>query len=99
MEYIIFTNGMKRFPCWVSRIENVVSLHFKDDIPSKSTMRGFTWHYSNISEPCDYTEFSTVYRYENGIYQLSNDGSVYVEPVIEEVVEEEIIEEEIVIEQ
>ena len=92
MGYIIFTNGTKKFSCWVERFKNIVVLHFKDDIPSKSTMRGFTWHYSDISIPCDYTEFSTVYRYESGIYQLSNDGSVYVEPVIEEIVEEVEVE-------
>lgn len=82
MGYIIFTNGTKKFSCWVERFKNIVVLHFKDDIPSKSTMRGFTWHYSDISEPCDYTEFSTVYRYDSaaGIYQMSDDGSVYVAP-------------------
>ena len=81
--YIVFENGAKKFPCWVETSGNIVTLHFTDTVPAESTMRGFTWHHTDEAPASDYTDYVTVYRYDsdNDIYQLSNDGSVFVPTV------------------
>lgn len=50
--------------------------------------KGATWYNGGDFSMGDYAEFTTSYRWRDEIYQLSNDESVYVEPIIEEIIEE-----------
>lgn len=66
---------------------NVVEL--KGDFPIQTD--GFTLSRETYEDNWDYSTFTTIYReVENGC-QFSNDGSVYVEPVIEIPTEEELV--------
>lgn len=83
IQYLIFTGGTKKFyNVEINQIsEHVISIKFNDDVPAESTMRGFMWYYNN--KPLgNYVDYTTVYRYDRdqSIYQLSNDGSIYVPP-------------------
>lgn len=81
-EYIKFQNGKKKYSAWCEQKGNIVTLHFTgDEIPSERTARGFKWYYNDTTKPSDYTAFDTVHRWDEatGIYQLSNDGSTYLE--------------------
>lgn len=60
------------------------------DFPIKTD--GFTLSRETYEDNWDYSAYTTIYReVENGC-QFSNDGSVYVEPVIEIPTEEELAE-------
>lgn len=82
--YILFTGGNKKFKGYVKQSGHVVTLFFEGDIPAQSTARGFAWYINNASvDPDgDYSDFGTVYRWDTdaGIYQMSDDGSIYVPP-------------------
>lgn len=68
--------------------KNVVQI--SGDFPIQTD--GFTLSREEYEDNWDYSEFTTIYReVENGC-QFSNDGSVYVEPVIEIPTEEELAE-------
>lgn len=86
--YIKFLNSKTSLKCSVSASGNVVTLKFKDKIVVNTS--GFRAY---LDKDCEYDiggdtyeKFKTIYRDDevtaeyNG-YQLSNDGSVYVEPV------------------
>lgn len=53
---------------------------------------GFTLSRVGMNDGWDYSEFTTVYREVEGGVQFSNDGSVYVEPVIPIPTAEELAE-------
>lgn len=68
--------------------KNIVEI--KGDFPVKED--GFTLSREEYEDNWDYSTFTTVYKeIENGV-QFSNDGSVYVEPVIPIPTAEELAE-------
>lgn len=68
--------------------KNVVQI--TGDFPVKTT--GFTLSRPNMNDDWDYSEYTTVYKEIEGGVQFSNDGSVYVEPVIPIPTAEELAE-------
>lgn len=80
-EYIIFTGGAKKFyDVEIRKISaHVIGIVFRDEVPTQSTMRGFTWYMGAVALG-HYEQFSTVYRYyaDKSMYQLSDDGSAFV---------------------
>lgn len=67
--------------------KNIVEI--KGDFPAKED--GFTLSRPNMNDDWDYSAYTTIYREVEGGCQFSNDGSVYVEPVIEIPTEEELV--------
>lgn len=68
--------------------KNIVEI--KGDFPIKDV--GFTLSRETHEDNWDYSSFTTVYReVENGC-QFSNDGSVWIEPIIEIPTKEELVE-------
>ena len=87
MAYLKFLNSEKVYKCKVKPNRNIVTLEFDSD--KEISTFGFDL-YNDIECQVDignnfYHDFTTIYRNDkvtskyNG-YQLSNDGSVYVEP-------------------
>ena len=87
--YIKFLNTKKPIECTVVPNGNIVTLKFKDDVVVNTN--GFRCY---LDVKCEYDisgtsyeKFNTVYRNDeetakyNG-YQLSNDGSVWVKPLL-----------------
>lgn len=87
--YIKFLNTKKPIECTVVPNGNIVTLKFKDEVVVNTN--GFHCY---LDEKCEYDisgasyeNFNTVYRNDdetakyNG-YQLSNDGSVWVKPLL-----------------
>ena len=87
--YIKFLNTKKPIECTVVPNGNIVTLKFKDEVVVNT--KGFHCY---LDEKCEYDisgtsyeKFNTVYRNDdetkkyNG-YQLSNDGSVWVKPLL-----------------
>lgn len=63
--------------------KNIVEI--KGNFPINYT--GFTLSRPNMNDNWDYSSYTTIYREVDGGVQFSNDGSVYVEPVIPKPVE------------
>lgn len=90
MAYLKFLDANKLIPCVVIPKGNIVTLKFPDKIIVDTS--GFHLYLDNQGEYDiggeSYVGFRTVYRNDdetakfNG-YQLSNDGSVYVEPILQ----------------
>ena len=60
---------------------NTITLKGIEDAPTA----GFTtWRMDGITQLGDFSDYTTIYRVLNDAIQLSNDGSVYVEPTIPE---------------
>lgn len=87
MAYIKFLNSKNTYKCKVKPNKNIVTLEF--DSEKEVSTSGFNL-YNDIECQVDignnfYNNFTTIYRNDketekyNG-YQLSNDGSVYIEP-------------------
>ena len=87
MAYLKFLNSSEVYKCTVIPQDNIVTLKFESDMEVSTA--GFDLY---LDEACEtdigvgfYHDFTTVYRNDettaeyNG-YQLSRDGSVYVEP-------------------
>ena len=87
MEKIRFLNNQNIYDCEVSVRGNVVAIKFSDTLPPKGTLTtGFELlNENNGFVQGNYTAYTTIYRtYEDNtmLIELSNDGSVYVPPVI-----------------
>lgn len=88
MAYLKFLKTTNYLPCVVNPLgENVVNLKF--DEPQEVCLNGFKLYLDAEGEfdigGNSYKKFKTLYRsISENEYQLSNDGSVYVEPVIPE---------------
>ena len=68
--------------------KNIVEI--KGDFPIKDV--GFTLSRPDMNDGWDYSEFITVYKEVDSGAQFSNDGSVYIEPVIPIPTDEELAE-------
>ena len=68
--------------------KNIVEI--KGDFPIKDV--GFTLSRPDMNDGWDYSEFITVYKEVDSGAQFSNDGSIYVEPIIPIPTEEELAE-------
>lgn len=86
LKYLKFTSTHKVYFKKISK--NVVEI--TGDFPIQTD--GFTLSREKHEDNWDYSAFTTVYKeVENGV-QFSNDGSVYVEPIIEIPTAEELAE-------
>lgn len=68
--------------------KNIVEI--KGDFPIKDV--GFTLSRKDKNDNWDYLLYTTVYKKNEGGAQFSNDGSIYVDPVIPEPTAEELAE-------
>ena len=68
--------------------KNIVEI--KGDFPIKDV--GFTLSRPDMNDGWDYSEFITVYNEVDSGAQFSNDGSIYVEPIIPTPTAEELAE-------
>ena len=68
--------------------KNIVEI--KGDFPIKDV--GFTLSRPDMNDGWDYSEFITVYKEVDSGAQFSNDGSIYVEPIIPTPTAEELAE-------
>lgn len=87
MEKIRFLNNLNIYDGEVCVKGNVISIKFFDTLPPQSTLtNGFELlNENNGLVQGNYTAYTTIYRtYEdnNMLIELSNDGSVYVPPVV-----------------
>ena len=87
MEKIRFLNNLNVYDGEVSVHRNVVAIKFIDTLPPQNTLTsGFELlNENNGLVQGNYTAYTTIYRtYEDDgmLIELSNDGSVYVPPVI-----------------
>ena len=73
------------------RSEHVIELGGITDAPTT----GFTtWRMDGVTQLGDFSDYTTVYRTLDNAVQLSDDGSVYVEPEVPEPGEPKPTEEE-----
>ena len=68
--------------------KNIVEI--KGDFPIKDV--GFTLSRPDMNDGWDYSSYTTIYKEIEGGVQFSNDGSVYIEPIIPAPTAEELAE-------
>lgn len=96
MEKIQFLDSERVYDVELVASEHIMSVQFADEVPSKDILvRGFDLlNEHNFEIQGCYEDFKTIYRtYEDDAnhIELSNDGSVYVEPPIEVITRDIII--------
>ena len=89
MEKIRFLNDQNVYDCEVSVRGNVIAINFSDTLPPTNKLtKGFELlNENNGFIQGEYYTYTTVYRtYEDNpmLIELSNDGNIYVPPVIVE---------------
>lgn len=81
MGYFKFGNGATKYQGHIkSKTANIITIEFDSTVPQKTTVdgKGATWYNDGDFAMGDYSGFTTPYCWHDGIYQLSNDGSVFV---------------------